>query len=80
MNRFDFDFYEQRMKPESDGGWVRYSDVEGLMDVSPEMVVMAEREFQDFIDHLPGPKKRLRIETATKFRIRYQAMLKFAIG
>ena len=62
------------------GEWVRWEDVQGLLDVTPNMVTIAENAFQDYVDSRPGPRKAWRVDVFTKFRIRYQAMLRFAMG
>lgn len=62
------------------GEWVRWDDVHALLDVTPNMVTMAENAFQEYVDSRSGPRKAWRVDVFTKFRIRYQAMLSFAMG
>lgn len=80
MKRFKLAYYDQRMELDDEGEWVRFRDVQELLEVTPEMCTLAESAFQEYVESRPGPKKGWRVDTATKFRIRYQAMLRFAMG
>jgi len=80
VKRFKLAYYDQRMELDNDGEWVRWRDVQDLMDVTPNMVIHAQNSFYEWADAQPGKKKNWRVDDVTKFRIRYQAMLKFAMG
>lgn len=80
MKRFKIAYYDQKMELDDEGEWVRYRDVQDLLEVTPNMVVYAQTAFHDWVNEQPEKKKNWRIDDVTKFRIRYQAMLRFAMG